>query len=63
MNKFKPEEKRIIRTLYSANKPLTTKRISEKTDMAWQTAKKYLTILYKKDVVDKKNMENLYFGG
>ena len=29
MTKFKPEEKRIIRTLYSANKPLTTKKISE----------------------------------
>lgn len=34
-----PEEKRIINILYIAHKPLTTKNISERAEMAWQTAK------------------------
>lgn len=31
---FKPEEKRIINVLYIAHKPLTTKNISERSEMA-----------------------------
>lgn len=52
MSDFNPEEKRIINILYLANKPVTTKRISERTEMAWRTAKKYLEQLYGKEVVD-----------
>jgi Mn-dependent DtxR family transcriptional regulator len=39
---FTPEEKRIINVLYTAHKPLTTLDISDRSEMAWQTAKKYL---------------------
>lgn len=49
---YSPEEKRIINTLYIAHKPLTTNNISERSEMAWQTAKKYLVQLHKKRVVD-----------
>jgi Mn-dependent DtxR family transcriptional regulator len=48
---FTPEEKRIINVLYSANKPLTTLDISERSEMAWQTSKKYLTKLIQKGYV------------
>lgn len=61
MPDFTPEEKRIIRTLYAANKPLTTKRICEKSDMAWQTGKKYLTILNKKGVVNGKKQGKSFY--
>lgn len=47
-----PEEKRIINTLYAAHKPLTTKNISDRSEMAWQTAKKYLEQLHSKGIVD-----------
>ncbi len=49
---YSPEEKRIINTLYIAHKPLTTNNISERSEMAWQTAKKYLVQLYRKGTVD-----------
>jgi Mn-dependent DtxR family transcriptional regulator len=42
ISEFTPEEKRIINVLYSAHKPLTTLDISDRSEMAWQTAKKYL---------------------
>jgi predicted transcriptional regulator len=48
---FTPEEKRIINVLYAAHKPLTTKRVSEMSELSWQTAKKYLQELYKKGTV------------
>jgi len=48
---FTPEEKRIINVLYSACKPLTTLDISERSEMAWQTAKKYLMQLYERGYV------------
>jgi len=51
MADFNPEEKRIINVLYSAEKPLTTKQVSEKSEMSWQTAKKYLNTLRKSDFV------------
>jgi len=50
---FKPEENRIINVLYIAHKPLTTKNISERSEMAWQTAKKYLGMLFEKKLVDR----------
>ena len=49
---YSPEEKRIINTLYIANKPLTTKNISERSEMAWQTTKKYLEQLHSKGIVE-----------
>lgn len=49
--KLNPEEKRIINVLYVANKPLSTKKVSERSEMAWQTAKKYLNRLYEKEVL------------
>ena len=55
---FNPEEKRIINVLYIANKPLTTKNTSERSEMAWQTAKKYLGKLYDKGVVDRGRYGN-----
>lgn len=48
-----PEEKRIINALYIAHKPLTTKKVSEQSEMAWQTAKKYLTRLYRTGIVSR----------
>lgn len=49
--KLSPEEKRIINVLYVAHKPLTTNNISERSEMAWQTAKKYLNRLYGKKML------------
>ncbi len=49
---YTPEEKRIINILYIAHKPLTTSNISERSEMAWQTAKKYLEKLHEKGAVD-----------
>ena len=48
---YNPEEKRIINVLYMAHKPLTTKNISERAEMSWQTAKKYLISLNNKGAV------------
>jgi Mn-dependent DtxR family transcriptional regulator len=45
------EERRVINALYVAHKPLTTKNVAERSEMAWQTAKKYLTQLQKKGYV------------
>ena len=53
MMALKPEEKRILNALYFANKPLTTKTISEKADMAWQTAKTHLERMYQRGLVDR----------
>lgn len=52
--KFTPEEKRIINILYVAYKPLTTLAISDRSEMAWQTAKKYLTRLNQKGYVSRR---------
>ncbi|MCZ7385229.1 MAG: hypothetical protein O8C63_10850 [Candidatus Methanoperedens sp.] len=60
---YSPEEKRIINTLYIAHKPLTTKNISERAEMAWKTAKKYLVQLYGKGIVDYGRSANLSIGG
>lgn len=48
---FTPEEKRIVNVLYAAHKPLTTKNVADRSEMAWQTAKKYLNQLHKKGYV------------
>jgi Sugar-specific transcriptional regulator TrmB. len=49
---FKSEERRIINVLYFANKPLSTKEISERTEMAWQTAKNYLEKMNEKGLLE-----------
>ena len=59
---LKPEEKRILQTLYFANKPLTTKAISERTNMAWQTSKNYLEQMHQRGLLDKgKNGSSVYW--
>lgn len=62
MTDFKPEEKRIINVLYSAEKPLTTKQVSKKSEMSWQTAKKYLSKLRDNDNVEAgKHGKSVYW--
>ena len=48
---FKSEERRIINVLYFANKPLSTKEISERAEMAWQTAKNHLEKMNEKGLL------------
>lgn len=55
---FNPNEKRIINMLYVARRPLTTKQISEKAGVAWQTAKDCLLELQKKGYVNKSVQGN-----
>lgn len=56
-----PEEKHIINALYVAHKPLTTKKVSEQSEMAWQTAKKYLTRLYEQNIVNRGKYGNAIY--
>ncbi|WP_338102574.1 helix-turn-helix domain-containing protein [Methanolapillus millepedarum] len=59
---LKPEEKRILQTLYFANKPLTTKSISERTNMAWQTTKNYLGQMHQRGLLNKgKKGSSIYW--
>jgi len=57
-SKFTSNEKRIINTLYVARRPLTTKQVSEKLGVAWQTAKDNLLALYEKSYVNRKEESN-----
>lgn len=57
-NKFTPNEKRIINLLYVARRPLTTKQVSEKLCIAWQTAKDNLMSLYEKGYVNLEDKGN-----
>ncbi|MDD5188165.1 MAG: MarR family winged helix-turn-helix transcriptional regulator [Methanoregula sp.] len=60
--KFNPEERRIIGTLYSAHKPLTTLAVAEHAEMSWPTAKKYLTRLNCNGYVSrKKSGKSMYW--
>lgn len=59
--RFTPPERRVMNTLYMAHKPLTTKNISERSEMAWQTAKKYLEQLYGKGIVDAGKYGNAVY--
>lgn len=51
--KFKNSEKDIINALYRTSRPLTTSQISKKSDLSWNTTKKYLTKLYDKQYLRK----------
>ena len=43
---FTNNEKTIINTLYKAQRPLTTRQVSEKSGLAWNTVKKWLEKLW-----------------
>jgi len=57
-NKFSGNEKRIINLLYVARRPLTTKQVSEKLEIAWQTAKDNLTSLHESGYVNVEEKGN-----
>lgn len=57
-NRFTPNEKRIINLLYVARRPLTTKQVSGKLGIAWQTAKDNLVSLRKKGYVNMRDEGN-----
>jgi len=57
-DKFTGNEKRIINLLYVARRPLTTKQVSEKLGIAWQTAKDNLKNLREKGYVDMEDRGN-----
>ena len=57
-SKFTGNEKRIINLLYVARRPLTTKQVSEKLGIAWQTAKDSLASLHKKNYVNMEDKGN-----
>jgi predicted transcriptional regulator len=44
-------ETAIMKVIYSARRPMTTRDIAEKAGLSWTTARKYLNSLYKKDLV------------
>lgn len=56
--RFTSNEKRIINLLYVARRPLTTKQIAEKLDVAWQTAKDNLMSLHEKGYVNVEERGN-----
>jgi Mn-dependent DtxR family transcriptional regulator len=55
-DKFSPEERRIINTLYVAHKPLATLAVAEHAEMSWPTAKKYLMKLNRSGYVSRRKM-------
>lgn len=57
-SKFTSNEKRIINLLYVARRPLTTKQVSEKLNIAWQTAKDNLKNLQDKGYVVMEDRGN-----
>ncbi|MFZ3382528.1 MAG: hypothetical protein WA144_01255 [Candidatus Methanoperedens sp.] len=57
-SKFTSNEKRIINLLYVARRPLTTKQVSEKLNIAWQTAKDNLLALHEQSYVNRKEESN-----
>jgi predicted ArsR family transcriptional regulator len=59
--RFVTEEKRIINALYVAHKPLSTKNIAERSEMARQTAKKYLESLNQKGLVSNGKLGKAVF--
>jgi Sugar-specific transcriptional regulator TrmB. len=58
---FKSEERRIINVLYFANKPLSTKEISERAEMAWQTAKNHLEKMNEKGLLETGKKGNTVY--
>ena len=47
-----PYERAILNALYMSRIPLSTLQVAEKTNMSWETAKKYLRILRRNKLVD-----------
>lgn len=56
--KFTPTEVKIIKILYAAQRPITTRQVATKTKMAWQTAKTNLLNLENKGYVEAGRMTN-----
>lgn len=55
-------EQRIINVLYYAHKPLTTLDIAKRSHVSWQTAKKYLERLYRKQLLRRmKKGKSVYW--
>jgi DNA-binding MarR family transcriptional regulator len=61
MNKFNPMEKQILTTLYRSRKALPTKTVADRTGISWVTAKKHLTILYEKGVLERARYSNAVY--
>jgi Mn-dependent DtxR family transcriptional regulator len=59
--RFSYQEKRIIKTLYRANRPLTTTQVARRAEMSWITADKYLKKLYRRRHVEKKKYGNAVY--
>lgn len=51
-------EERIIRILKRGRRALTTKQISEYSEISYNTTKKYLIRLYNKKYLTKKTLSN-----
>jgi len=45
------KEKEIVRVLNATRRPMNTNQIAERSDMSWQTAKKWLEELHSKKYV------------
>lgn len=52
MNHFSREEASVLNALYAADKPLTTQKVADNAGMSWKTAKKYLSELRDRSIVD-----------
>lgn len=52
------KEKEIVRSMNAARRPLNTNQVAERSDMAWQTAKKWLKELGEKGYVDRRKRKN-----
>ncbi|MCK4665584.1 winged helix-turn-helix transcriptional regulator [Candidatus Dependentiae bacterium] len=56
--KLKLQESRILKTLLEHNYYLSTTEISDKSNVSWNTADKYLKIFQKKEWIRKKKRGN-----
>jgi len=61
MAMFNQSEMQLLIVLYRSGKPLPTKAIAEKAGMSWATAKKYLSMLYEKNVLDRARYKNAVY--
>ena len=55
------KEKNVLDSLNACRRPLNTNQVSERSDMSWQTAKKYLDRLYDKKFVRKQKMDEMTY--
>jgi len=57
-NKFNPYERAILHSTYSAQRPLSTRKIAERCGISQTTAKKYLSGLHTRNLLTKKERGN-----